>query len=140
MKRMTAANHNPERWQALFLEKLAETGHVTNSCTYAQVTPKTAYKHRREDTAFAAAWDEALDTAVSTLEDEAWRRARDGVSKPVYQGGIKVGTIQEYSDTLLIFLLKANRPAKYRESIGLHLDLSKLSDEELAKLAEGRRP
>jgi hypothetical protein len=49
------------------------------------------------------------------LEQEARRRAHDGVRKPVYQGGKRVGYIQEYSDTLLIFLLKGLRPEKYRE-------------------------
>jgi hypothetical protein len=40
---------------------------------------------------------DALDTGTDLLEDEVLRRAL------------------EYSDTLLIFLLKARRPAKYRE-------------------------
>lgn len=49
------------------------------------------------------------------LEREAMRRAHEGVRKPVYQGGKRVGFIQEYCDTLLIFLLKGLRPEKYRE-------------------------
>ena len=47
------------------------------------------------------------------LEDEAKRRAYEGVKKPVYQGGKRVGYVQEYSDTLLIFLLKGTNKAKY---------------------------
>ncbi len=43
------------------------------------------------------------------------RRAVDGVDEPVYQGGKKVGSITRYSDTLLIFLLKANRD-KFRQA------------------------
>jgi hypothetical protein len=49
------------------------------------------------------------------LEDEAVRRAYEGVEKPVCQMGKEVGVIREYSDTMLIFLLKGLRPAKYRE-------------------------
>ena len=59
----------------------------------------------------------ALDMGADTLEDEAVRRAKDGVEKPVYQGGKLVGHVQEYSDTLLIFLLKGARPEKYRDRV-----------------------
>ncbi len=36
--------------------------------------------------------------------------------KPVYQQGVKVGTVKEYSDTLLIFQAKAHMP-EYREKV-----------------------
>ncbi|MBX6773030.1 MAG: hypothetical protein IRY83_14975 [Chloroflexi bacterium] len=52
---------------------------------------------------------------MDALEAEAWRRAVDGVERPVYQNGQRVGAVREYSDTLLIFLLKGGRPQKYRE-------------------------
>ncbi len=38
-----------------------------------------------------------------------------GVLRPVFQGGKHVGDIREYSDTLLQFLLKGERPEKFRE-------------------------
>jgi hypothetical protein len=41
---------------------------------------------------------------------EAWRRAVKGCRKPVYQGGQLVGYVREFSDLLLIFLIKAARP------------------------------
>lgn len=47
--------------------------------------------------AFAAEWDEAVDEGTDVLEDVAFRRAVDG------------------SDRLLIFLLKARRPEKFRD-------------------------
>jgi len=47
------------------------------------------------------------------LEDEAIRRAHDGTMKPVFHGGKKVGEVREYSDKLLIFLLKGCKPEKY---------------------------
>lgn len=50
------------------------------------------------------------------LEREAFRRAHTGTLKPIYQGGEKVGSVREYSDTLMIFLLKGARPQKYREN------------------------
>ena len=66
---------------------------------------------------FAKDWKSAL-AGRNMLEDEAIRRAKDGVrEKPVYQGGKLVGHVQEYSDTLLIFLLKGARPEKYRDRV-----------------------
>jgi hypothetical protein len=41
---------------------------------------------------------------------EAVRRAKDGYIKPVFHQGVKVGEVREYSDVLLMFMLKA-RPA-----------------------------
>jgi hypothetical protein len=55
--------------------------------------------------------------AADLLEDEAFRRAHQGIDKPVFQGKELVGVIREYSDTLLIFLLKGCRPDKYRDRV-----------------------
>ena len=52
---------------------------------------------------------------VSTGEDEAVRRAHDGVDEPVFYQGKACGVVRKYSDTLLIFLLKGRRPEKYRD-------------------------
>lgn len=96
-------------WASSFLAALAATGNVSGSARSAGVGRRTAYDRRAVDESFAAAWGEAMETACDTLEAEARRRAHDGVRKPVYQGGKKVGEIREYSDTLLIFLLKGRR-------------------------------
>ena len=34
----------------------------------------------------------------------------EGVERPVYQGGVRVGEIKTYSDSLLTLLLKSRRP------------------------------
>lgn len=75
---------------------------------------------------------DARDEAVDRLEMEARRRGVDGVEAPIYYGGepvyenkldpktgevaIKLATRRKYSDTLLMFLLKAARPEKYRDN------------------------
>jgi hypothetical protein len=64
---------------------------------------------------FKALFDEAHEDALDALEEEARRRAVDGVLEPVYQGGEKVGTIRKYSDALLMLLLKGKRPDTFRE-------------------------
>lgn len=120
MAKGVARNHDPKKWQAKFLKRLAETGHVGHAAEYAHVSGKTAYEHKKHNPEFAAAWEEALEVAVQTvMEPEAWRRAIDGTDKGVYHNGELVATEKEYSNTLLIFLMKAHMPAKYREQLDI---------------------
>lgn len=49
-------------------------------------------------------------------EAELKRRAVDGWDEPVFNQGELVGTKRKYSDTCLVFMLKALAPEKYRES------------------------
>jgi len=108
-----------DRKAELFLEWLASTGQVVLSAKKAgYTTPMALYKKRREDEDFAQRWEEALQQATDTLEDEAIRRARDGVDEPVFYQGRQVGTVTKYSDQLLQFLLRGNKPKKYRENQG----------------------
>ena len=54
---------------------------------------------------------------LDALEDEAIRRAREGVVEPVFQAGLHCGNVRKYSDLLLIFLLKSRRPHRYAGAI-----------------------
>lgn len=110
----------PQKMQK-FLHWLARTGNVTKAAEKAKVNRTHMYEVRKSDSAFAAAWDEALEVAVERLEMEARRRAEQGVLEPVYYQGVKVGAVRRYSDTLLIFLLKAHRPEKYRDHASVEL-------------------
>lgn len=104
-------------WQDRFLHKLAETGNVTAACRHAKCSRQEAYRTREEDAFFMAGWQEAKVVAKELLELEARRRAETGYLDPVYYEGKKVGAVRKYSDTLLIFLLKALEPETYRENI-----------------------
>lgn len=77
----------------------------------------TAYGWRKDDPAFAKAWDEAKAIGLEALEDEALRRAFEGYDKPIVHMGIITDTVKEYSDTLAIFLLKGGKPEKYRDNV-----------------------
>ena len=85
------------------------------ACARAGVNRSTAYRAREKDDKFAEQWDEALDDALDRLEEECIRRGRDRTDEPVYYKGEICGVIKRYSDTLLMFYLKAHRPEKYRE-------------------------
>lgn len=105
-----------KKWHEPFLEALRELGQVAAACRAAGVGRSLAYLHRQDDPEFAEAWDDAVQSGLDHLEEEAARRAVKGVERPVFHKGQPVGTVKEYSDTLLIFLLKGGRPEKYRDN------------------------
>lgn len=107
-----------------FLDGLREGWSITASAKAAGISRVTPFNWRKasmetlqEDGTylddFCVRWLDAIDAGADLLEDEAKRRGVDGVDKPVYQGGALVGTITEYSDTLLINLLRGKRPSTY---------------------------
>lgn len=121
-KRPNRTNRTPKKrtatdWSRACLVSLAECGNISEACKVAGVGRQTFYDRRDADDTFAAAATEALEVATEALELEARRRAKDGCDRPVFHQGAQCGVIREYSDTLMIFLLKAHKPEKYRENI-----------------------
>lgn len=110
-------NLTPEKRRELFLAQLRKEPNITVAARKAGWSRGYVYQLRDEDPDFFVAWQEALDESVDLAESEVHRRAFKGTLKPVYHGGLWVGGIREYSDTLAIFLLKAHRPEKYRENL-----------------------
>lgn len=102
------------------LDGLREGLTVVRACARGKMAFGTAYALRREDEAFRAAWDAAVregeEAMVARLESEADRRAEEGVLEPIFHEGVHVGSRVRYSDTLLIFRLKAMRPQRYRDN------------------------
>ncbi len=125
--RVTPPSGSSKRSHAVeeaFLDGLRACHSISHSAWAAGLTQKTVYEWRKKSLAsrredgtfeddFAERWDTAHEAGVDTLEQEAVRRARDGVEKPVYQGGILVGTVTEYSDTLMGLVLRGKRPDRY---------------------------
>lgn len=101
--------------KAAFLQALETHVYVTRSCKTAGIARSTAYQWRSEDPAFAEAWKDVDKANVERLEAEAERRGREGVLKPVFYQGEEVGQVREYSDALLMFMLKAKDPERYRD-------------------------
>jgi hypothetical protein len=98
-----------------FLETLAICGNVSRAAEYAGISRTQLYTRRAKDEELAERWDDAALMGGMGLEDEARRRAYDGVEKPVFHKGAMVACVKEYSDTLLIFLLKGLFPEKYAD-------------------------
>jgi hypothetical protein len=114
--------------QGIFLKALADTGSVTTAVAMAGTSRTRVYELRKKASAFAAAWDEAEDIAADRLEEEARRRAIEGVAEPLVSAGKLVRgddgepiMIRRYSDNLLLALLKARRLPPRDRSVRFHL-------------------
>jgi hypothetical protein len=106
-----------DEWHPKFLRALRRTPVVAWACKSAGVRKNTAYAHRKDNPEFAAEWEEALAEGIGRLEREAFRRAVEGVRKAEYYKGEIVGYEREYSDTLMVLLLKSHAPETYRETV-----------------------
>lgn len=101
-----------------YLDILRDAGTRVKAARQAGIAYATVMARRRDDPEFAAAEDEALDEAADLLEAEARRRAFEGVerTKIVNVGGEAREYVETtYSDTLLMFLLKGQRPDKFAD-------------------------
>lgn len=99
----------------IFLRALAETGCVRDACARAKISNQSAYRMRKRDAKFAAAWEKALAEAAPTLEQAAFERAVEGWDEVVWKDGVEVSRKRRYSDGLLRFLLEragAGRPGR----------------------------
>lgn len=96
-----------------FLDQLALNGNVGQAADLIGCGRQTVYDWRNADPEFKKKWEEAIERAVDRLEQEAWRRAVEGVDEPVYYQGEAVDFKKTYSDKLMELMLKAHRPQKY---------------------------
>jgi hypothetical protein len=105
---------HPKAMKAVVLARYRETGRVDLACKAAGLGRQTHYNWIYADPQYKADFEKCRNAVVQLLEDEAMRRAVEGVPKPISVNG-ETKTIREYSDTLLIFMLKGAAPEKYRE-------------------------
>ena len=106
------------RKRDIFLKVLRETGKVVEAAKAAGYGDSTFLRRvYKDDSEFAQLWEEAVEAAYDRMEDEAVRRARDGILDPVYYKGEIAGYRLNYSDQLLMFLLRGARPEKFRDNV-----------------------
>ncbi len=109
---MGAVRHTPQT-RARVIAEFAECGRIDLACLRAGCSRDAHYEWLQKFPEYKEAYEQARERAIDLLEAEATRRAHEGVPKPIYQQGRLVGEVQEYSDSLLTFLLKARRPGIY---------------------------
>lgn len=127
----------PER-KAIFLAVLEDTASPKAAAAAAGIVRSTAFYHKTNDLEFRTQWEAAVEVALDSLLEEAYRRATIGHDEPViHQGRISTVadpetgderplTVRKYSDRLMEVLLKwrygdqmADRLRVKVDSIGL---------------------
>jgi hypothetical protein len=88
-------------WGLKFLATLREGWPVGTAARFAGIHRSNAYRRRKADPDFAAAWDDAFETGTDFLEEQAIRRA------------------MEHSDHMMVMMLRARRPETYGEKLRL---------------------
>ncbi len=141
-----AADFHKIQHQKKFLAAFAACGSILPASRSAQIDRGSHYSWMRTDPTYPERFRQAEIEAARALEDEAVRRARAGIRRPVLHKGKQVYVpgeplfTTEYSDSLLMFLLKANNPDKFRDRIEQvntqDIDIDRLSPEILDKLAD----
>jgi len=101
--------------QIRFLRCFEACASVTQSARWAKIVRRTHYDWLDQSQLYRDAFARAEKIAGRTLEDEAVRRAHEGLRKAVRYKGKIVGWESEYSDSLMLALLKGFLPDKYRE-------------------------
>ena len=125
-----------------FLAAVANTANVLRAAEIAGMDRDNHYLWLKKDPAYAAAFEIAWQRGTDALEAEAVRRAYEGVTKPIFHAGKRAidvvqnpdgslkrdesgkpigipAAVREYSDTLLIFLLKGRNPAVFSDRTAL---------------------
>ena len=114
------------------VESLSNFPNLTYVCKAHGISTRAVHRRRKKDPKFDADVAEALELGYDGLEAEAIRRGKDGVRKPIFYKGfpvMEVGSdgkvipadVREYSDVLLLAMLKAQRPKRFNPGAKLNI-------------------
>jgi hypothetical protein len=101
--------------QEKFLKLYAQNGNIAASLKILGIASRNTFYNWLKDPKFAELYKEANETYDDALEAEMDRRGKEGVDKPIFYKGIRVDSVKEYSDVLLIVRAKARMPEKYAD-------------------------
>lgn len=94
---------------ARFLGVLAATCNVSEACRQSKVPMTVAYRHRKKDASFRAAWLEAIDLAYHRLEGVLLDRAFNGTERIKTRKDGSEERMREYPNHLGLQLLRMHR-------------------------------
>ena len=121
--------------EAKFVSVLADTCNVTRAAEEAGVSTSAAYKRRKENAAFRAAWLEAIAVAYQRLELVLLDRAFNGTEKVVKRRDGSEERMLEYSNQLGLTLLKMHRDTAIEADTEFQPDqIEELKERLLSKL------
>ena len=136
---MFESTNSKDDWKYKVLVSYSKSGLLIASIHAAKTSSIIFFKEKRNNPSFARDVHHSKKLYSESLVAEAHRRAVVGVERIDYYQGQKIGTHQEYSDTLLQALLKANLPNKFAVrpmEITNNVSVSQTNKEELRKAHE----
>ena len=102
--------------KAEFLQEIEEHGIKAKACRAVGIAYSTLKTHLDKDPEFAKQFELAMEVSGDGYEEEARRRAMDGVEEDIFDRfGKVIGTKTRYSDRFLDKMLTAAKPDKYGE-------------------------
>ena len=126
--------------EQVFLTVLAETCNVTCAAAEAGVSVSAAYRRRKADAGFRAAWLEAIGSAYQRLELVLLERAFVGTEKIVRRKDGSEERMVEYPNQLALTLLKMHRDTAMEASAEFAPDdIEEVRERVMAKLERLRR-
>jgi hypothetical protein len=107
-----------------FLMAFVLCGRRGRAAAMAGVDVRNHWWWLAKDPAYQAAFAQAEQMAADIAEDETYRRGIEGVEEGIWYKGERVGTEMKYSDTVLLAILNAGKPQKYKYRSDTTHDLS----------------
>lgn len=126
-----------------FLSAYSQVGTITHAAKAAGVDRTLHFHWMKADDEFAEAFEQARQCFCDELEFEAMRRARHGVQQDIFYKGVKIATKRDYSDALIIFMLKGARPEKYGDiqgGGGINLNVNIVDAQAVLKRLDAESP
>jgi len=116
-------------WDEFFIH-FQKVKHAPAAAKFCGTNMQAVNNAKRENEDFRRAYEDIWDGLTLELESNAMQRASEGWDKPVWYQGELVGYERVYSNSLTIFMLKANHPERYH----LERQVADRSAEEQARL------
>lgn len=133
--------------QGAFLGAYARCGKVYKAAEAAGINRDMHGRWMREDDTYPARFKEAREEWIERVEEDARVWACEGVEEQHYENGELVKVVKKRNPTLLLAILNAELPEKYRgrqsiEHSGpaggpIQVGVESMTDEQLERIAAG---
>jgi Phage integrase, N-terminal SAM-like domain len=110
--RRTSRTHTRDRdWDAAFFQAFEELLTISDRGQGRRHRPADLLRPQKSRSGLCGQIRGAREALTEKLRHEAYRRALEGVERPVFYRGEEVGVVREHSDRMLEGLLRAPDPA-----------------------------
>src|SRR5215469_4569335 len=114
-------------WRPRFLAALSMCHSPELAARHTRISCQMAYYHRKHDQEFAKQWDEAREHGIEMLHARAFQLALEGNIEPVHHMGVVVDYVRKFDGRLLLEMLRAHRPDKFRTA-GVNVNVAARDD------------